>query len=89
MTCAATIRSDLCRYQVLNSQRVGLINSGGTSGADDFAEVIRTAVINKRGGGLGLISGRKTFQKPMRDGVALFHANTGRLLMRRAAGVML
>jgi DhnA-type fructose-1,6-bisphosphate aldolase and related enzymes len=65
---------DLCRYQVLNTQRIGLINSGGASGSDDFAEAIRTAVINKRAGGIGLISGRKTFQKPMREGVELFHA---------------
>lgn len=67
---------DLCRYQVLNcySGRIGLINSGGASGENDFAEAVRTAVINKRAGGMGLISGRKTFQKPMKDGVALFHA---------------
>jgi len=68
---------DLCRYQVLNcyAGRVGLINSGGESiGAADLAEAVRTAVINKRAGGTGLISGRKAFQKPMRDGVQLLHA---------------
>ena len=65
---------DLCRYQVLNCYmgRVGLINSGGEStGAADLAEAVRTAVINKRAGGTGLISGRKAFQRPMRDGVQL------------------
>ena len=68
---------DLCRYQVLNcyAGRVGLINSGGESvGAADLAEAVRTAVINKRAGGTGLISGRKAFQKPMRDGVQLLNA---------------
>src|SRR5579883_3485444 len=63
---------DLCRYQVLNcySGRVGLINSGGESkGASDMAEAVMTAVVNKRAGGMGLISGRKAFQKPMKDGV--------------------
>lgn len=67
---------DLTRYQVLNcySGRAGLINSGGASGKNDFAEAIRTAVINKRAGGCGLISGRKTFQRPMEEGVKLFHA---------------
>jgi class I fructose-bisphosphate aldolase len=68
---------DLCRYQVLNcyAGRVGLINSGGESvGAGDLAEAVRTAVINKRAGGTGLISGRKAFQKPMRDGVQLLTA---------------
>lgn len=67
---------DLCRYQVLNcyNGRAGLINSGGESGKNDFADAIRTAVINKRAGGMGLISGRKTFQKPMKEGVELFHA---------------
>ncbi|MDZ8066721.1 MAG: class I fructose-bisphosphate aldolase [Nostoc sp. DedQUE08] len=66
---------DLARYQVLNcySGRVGLINSGGATGKNDFAEAIRTAVINKRAGGSGLISGRKTFQRPFEDGVKLFH----------------
>ncbi|MBM4109015.1 MAG: class I fructose-bisphosphate aldolase [Phycisphaerae bacterium] len=68
---------DLCRYQVVNNYmgRVPLINSGGEShGAGDLAEAVRTAVINKRAGGMGLISGRKAFQKPMKDGVALLHA---------------
>jgi len=67
---------DLVRYQVVNNYmgRIGLINSGGAAGKNDFADVVRTAVINKRGGGMGLISGRKTFQKPMKDGIALFHA---------------
>src|SRR5579864_8692989 len=68
---------DLCRYQVLNcfAGRVGLINSGGESiGAGDLAAAVRTAVINKRAGGTGLISGRKAFQRPMRDGVHLLNA---------------
>jgi class I fructose-bisphosphate aldolase len=68
---------DLCRYQVLNNYmgRVPLINSGGESkGAGDMAEAVATAVINKRAGGMGLISGRKAFQKPMKDGAALLHA---------------
>ncbi len=67
---------DLTRYQVLNcyAGRAGLINSGGASGKNDFAEAIRTAVINKRAGGCGLISGRKTFQRPFEEGVKLFHA---------------
>lgn len=67
---------DLTRYQVLNcySGRAGLINSGGASGKNDFAEAVRTAVINKRAGGTGLISGRKTFQRPFEEGVKLFHA---------------
>lgn len=68
---------DLCRYQVANCYmgRIGLINSGGESkGASDMADAVRTAVINKRAGGMGLISGRKAFQKPMKDGVALLHA---------------
>jgi class I fructose-bisphosphate aldolase len=68
---------DLCRYQVLNcyAGRVGLINSGGESvGARDLTEAVRTAVINKRAGGTGLISGRKAFQKPMRDGIQLLNA---------------
>ncbi|MEY4593774.1 MAG: hypothetical protein RIQ47_184 [Bacteroidota bacterium] len=65
---------DLCRYQVANCYmgRAGLINSGGESkGASDLAEAVTTAVINKRAGGQGLISGRKAFQKPMQEGVAL------------------
>jgi len=67
---------DLCRYQVANCfmGRAGLINSGGGSGQNDLADAVRTAVINKRAGGMGLISGRKTFQRPMKDGVELFHA---------------
>jgi class I fructose-bisphosphate aldolase len=67
---------DLTRYQVLNcyAGRIGLINSGGASGKTDFGEAIRTAVINKRAGGCGLISGRKTFQRPFEEGVKLFHA---------------
>ncbi len=67
---------DLTRYQVINCYmgRAGLINSGGPSGANDFAEAVRTAVINKRAGGIGLISGRKAFQKPMKDGIALLNA---------------
>ena len=68
---------DLCRYQILNNYmgRVPLINSGGESkGAGDLQEAVATAVINKRAGGMGLISGRKAFQKPMADGVKLLHA---------------
>lgn len=67
---------DLCRYQVLNcySGRAGLINSGGASGANDFADAVKTAVINKRAGGMGLISGRKAFQRPMDEGVKLLNA---------------
>ena len=67
---------DLCRYQVANCYmgRAGLINSGGASGADDFGDAVRTAVINKRAGGMGLISGRKAFQRPMAEGVKLFNA---------------
>lgn len=67
---------DLCRYQVLNNfnGRVGLINSGGGSGQNDKAQAVRTAVVNKRAGGMGLISGRKTFQKPMDQGIDMFHA---------------
>jgi len=67
---------DLCRYQVANCYlgRIGLINSGGASaGESDLAEAVRTAIINKRAGGMGLISGRKAFQRPMRDGIALLH----------------
>ena len=68
---------DLCRYQVLNcySGRIGLINSGGESkGAADLVEAVETAVINKRAGGMGLILGRKAFQKPMKEGIELLHA---------------
>jgi class I fructose-bisphosphate aldolase len=54
--------------------RSGLINSGGASGNNDLADAVRTAVINKRAGGMGLISGRKAFQKPMADGVKLLNA---------------
>ena len=67
---------DLVRYQVANCfmGRSGLINSGGESGKDDLHQAVRTAVINKRAGGMGLISGRKAFQKPMQDGVTLLNA---------------
>jgi fructose-bisphosphate aldolase, class I len=67
---------DLCRYQVANGYmgRIGLINSGGAAGKNDQLDAVQTAVINKRAGGMGLISGRKTFQKPLKDGVALFNA---------------
>lgn len=67
---------DLTRYQVANGYmgRAGLINSGGASGSNDIAEAVRTAVINKRAGGTGLISGRKAFQKPMKDGVQILNA---------------
>ena len=67
---------DLVRYQVANCYmgRIGLINSGGASGQNDLAQAVRTAVINKRAGGMGLISGRKAFQKPMADGVTLLNA---------------
>src|SRR6202795_4033243 len=67
---------DLCRYQVANCfmGRAGLINSGGASGANDFAEAVVTAVINKRAGGTGLISGRKAFQRPLSEGIQLLNA---------------
>jgi class I fructose-bisphosphate aldolase len=67
---------DLVRYQVANCYmgRAGMINSGGESGKDDLHQAVRTAVINKRAGGMGLISGRKAFQKPMQDGIALLNA---------------
>ncbi len=67
---------DLTRYQVVNCYmgRIGLINSGGASGEDDLKQAVRTAVINKRAGGMGLISGRKAFQKPMKQGVELLNA---------------
>jgi class I fructose-bisphosphate aldolase len=67
---------DLARYQVANCYmgRIGLINSGGGSGSNDLQEAVKTAVVNKRAGGMGLISGRKAFQKPMKDGVNLLHA---------------
>ena len=66
---------DLCRYQVINNYmgRMGLINSGGASGKNDLAEAAKTALINKRAGGMGLISGRKAFQKPMKDGVKILN----------------
>jgi fructose-bisphosphate aldolase, class I len=66
---------DLCRYQVINGYngRIGLINSGGESGKNDFADAVKTAVINKRAGGMGFISGRKTFQRPMEEGIKLFN----------------
>lgn len=67
---------DLTRYQVINNYmgRIGLINSGGPSGKNDLADAVRTAVINKRAGGMGVISGRKAFQKPMADGIKLLNA---------------
>ena len=66
---------DLCRYQVANNYmgRIGLINSGGASGKNDFGDAATTAVINKRAGGMGLISGRKAFQRPMEEGVKLLN----------------
>ncbi|MBG81627.1 MAG: fructose-bisphosphate aldolase [Phycisphaerae bacterium] len=66
---------DLCRWQIVNCYmgRAGMINSGGASGADDFGQAVKTAVINKRAGGTGLISGRKAFQRPMAEGVELLH----------------
>ncbi len=67
---------DLTRYQIANCYmgRIGLINSGGASGKNDMAEAVRTAVINKRAGGMGLISGRKAFQRPVAEGVELLQA---------------
>lgn len=67
---------DLARYQVANCYmgRIGLISSGGGSGSNDLGDAVKTAVINKRAGGMGLISGRKAFQKPMKDGVAILNA---------------
>lgn len=66
---------DLTRYQVANCYmgRAGLINSGGASGSNDFAEAVQTAVVNKRAGGSGLISGRKAFQRPMKEGIKLLN----------------
>jgi len=66
---------DLTRYQVANCYmgRIGLINSGGASGENDLQQVVRTAVINKRAGGMGLITGRKAFQKPMEEGIKILH----------------
>ncbi|POZ93699.1 class I fructose-bisphosphate aldolase, partial [Petrotoga halophila] len=67
---------DLARYQVVNNYmgRIGLINSGGPSGENDLANAVKTAVINKRAGGMGLISGRKAFQKPMKEGIEILNA---------------
>jgi class I fructose-bisphosphate aldolase len=67
---------DLTRYQVVNGYmgRIGLINSGGASRENDLQEAVMTAVINKRAGGMGLITGRKAFQKPMKEGIQLLHA---------------
>ena len=66
---------DLTRYQVANGYmgRAGLINSGGASGSNDLQQAVRTAVINKRAGGMGLISGRKAFQRPMKDGIGILN----------------
>lgn len=78
---------DRTRYQVANGYmgRVGLINSGGGSGSNDLQDAVRTAVINKRAGGMGLISGRKAFQKPMKDGVAILNAIQDVYLCREVA----
>jgi len=67
---------DLTRYQVANGYmgRAGLINSGGASGSDDLQDAVKTAVINKRAGGMGLISGRKAFQRPMNEGVSILNS---------------
>ncbi|HET9888205.1 MAG TPA: fructose-bisphosphate aldolase, partial [bacterium] len=67
---------DLCRYQVANCYmgRIGLINSGGASGKNDLQEAVATAVINKRAGGMGLISGRKAFQRPLKEGIQILNA---------------
>lgn len=67
---------DLTRYQVINQYngRIGLINSGGASGKNDLQDAVSTAVTNKRAGGIGLISGRKAFQKPMKDGIQVLHS---------------
>jgi class I fructose-bisphosphate aldolase len=67
---------DMARYQVANCYmgRIGLINSGGGSGKNDLSEAVKTAVINKRAGGMGLISGRKAFQKPMKEGLEILQA---------------
>ena len=67
---------DMCRYQIVNGYmgRVGLINSGGESlGASDMKDAVVTAVVNKRAGGMGLISGRKAFQRPMKEGIELLN----------------
>jgi len=67
---------DLTRYQVVNCYmgRIGLINSGGPSGENDLQQAVKTAIINKRAGGMGVISGRKTFQKPVKEGIQIFNA---------------
>ncbi len=67
---------DLTRYQVANSYmgRMGLINSGGASGKDDLVQAVETAIINKRAGGVGLITGRKAFQKPLKEGIEILNA---------------
>jgi class I fructose-bisphosphate aldolase len=67
---------DLTRYQLANCYmgRIGLINSGGASGENDLEQAVKTAVINKRAGGMGLISGRKAFQKPLKKGVEILNA---------------
>ena len=67
---------DLTRYQVANCYmgRCGLINSGGASGSNDLKQAVKTAVINKRAGGMGLISGRKAFQRPMEQGISILNA---------------
>lgn len=67
---------DMTRYQVVNCYmgRIGLLNSGGASGKNDLQQAVKTAVVNKRAGGIGVISGRKAFQKPMKDGVTLLNA---------------
>ena len=80
---------DLTRYQVINCYlgRAGLINSGGaSSGQSDLAEAVRTAVINKRAGGMGLISGRKAFQRPMDEGIGAAARHPGRVPGRRDHG---
>lgn len=66
---------DMCRYQVANCYmgKIGLINSGGASGESDYEDAVKTAVINKRAGGMGLISGRKAFQRPRKEGVELLN----------------
>ena len=78
---------DLTRYQLANCYmgRIGLINSGGASGSDDLGDAVRTAIINKRAGGMGLISGRKSFQKPFNEGVALLKSIQNVYLERKIA----
>ncbi|MCP3660311.1 MAG: class I fructose-bisphosphate aldolase [Bacteroidetes bacterium] len=76
---------DLCRYQIINSSmgRIGLINSGGPSnGKSDLIDILRVAIINKRAGGMGLICGRKAFQKPMEDGIKILNAIQDIYLMK-------